>query len=135
MHPCPPYCLVVGILCFHIGTDYILSMHSSVFRRKHFGTLVPTPLTRDSRWGQDYSSFPCWFPIFIQHLGFNLMPSNIFFLLSLPSRLSLFHLYVVVILALRISSIISLLCWRILTVLRTDFSIRWLFRKRSLNHD
>ena len=40
----------------------------------------------------------------LQHLGFNHMPFNIFFLLSQHSRLDLFHSYVVVILTLGVPS-------------------------------
>ena len=39
----------------------------------------------------------------LQHLGFNLVPSILFFLLSLPSHLCLFHHYVVVSIALGIA--------------------------------
>ena len=84
---------------------YLIHITFLWLRRKHFHTLVCTTLTRSSRWGQNYSFIPCWFPIFIRHLGFNLMLSNLFFLLSLHSHLCLFHPYVVVKLALRSSSI------------------------------
>lgn len=79
IHPCLPYCLAVGILHFHVSTDYILSISYFLWlRRKHFDTLVSTPLTRDSRWGQDSSSFPCWFSI-IKYLGFNHISSKYIF--------------------------------------------------------
>lgn len=73
-------------------------------RRNHFGPLDPTPLTRDSRWTFSCSELGCWLPI-SQHLGFNHMPSNSFFLLSPRSHWSVFQDDVVVEFALGFSSI------------------------------
>ena len=41
---------------------------------------------------------------YVMHLGFNPMPYTKFFLLSSPSRLALFHAYVVVLVSLGDSS-------------------------------
>lgn len=81
---------------------YLLPRHYTL-GATHFHTLVRTSLKRNSRWTLLYSSLSCWFSIF-RHLGFNLMPYNIFFLLSPHSRLGLFHPYVVVMLPLGLSS-------------------------------
>ena len=48
-------------------------------------------------------SLPASYPLY-QHLGFNLMPSSLFFILSWRSHLALFHAYVVAKLALGSSS-------------------------------
>ena len=105
-----------------------------VLRRKHFHTLVCTTLTRSGRWGQNYSFIPCWFPIFIQHLGFNLMLSNWFFLLSPHSHLGLFHPYVVVQLALW-QWVVKPTLFQHIRLLRWVWTISHLYTQVSLRAD
>ena len=80
---------------------YLIRQHC-LLRSTHFPPLDGTSLRRNSRWAFSYSEFSCRLSIF-QHLGFNLMLYSRFFPLSQHSRLSLFHLYVVVLLSLGVS--------------------------------
>ncbi len=91
---------LMNSLYFHISVDYIIthlhwvstaSAHLSVLP---FGIVVEPSSVRGL--AADYPLLQC--------LGFNLAPSILFFLLSSPSRLRIFHRYVVVSIALGTSS-------------------------------
>ena len=92
------------LLVFSYKHRLYLLPHHNVLGAAHFGSLDPTSLKRNSRWTFSCSELGCWLPI-SQHLGFNHMPSNSFFLLSPRSHWSVFQDYAVVEFALGFSSI------------------------------
>ena len=140
----PKILYLMNFLLSLTSTDYILSI-------VYFGTLGETtsntnclyctPLTRDSRWTFLFR-LSCWLSIIFlsictaQCLGFNLAPSSIFFLLSLPSHL--YHslrYYVVVILALRVPSSSVSLLHGFAPCLHTSFPICLLKFSYNSSHD
>ena len=86
----------MNFLHFHVSTDYIFSIpycyglgettSERLSLRPSRGLVVEVSSIQGLL--ADYQLLKC--------LGFNLAPSNQFFLLSLPSRLPLFHGYVLV---------------------------------------
>ena len=85
---------------FHMSTDYVIISFS-------LESLVSNRLTLLPLRGIVVEQYPVRIsvakdPLF-KYLGFNLISSILFFLLSQPSHLSMFHLYVVVSIALGIA--------------------------------
>lgn len=120
MHPYPPYCLVAGIYSFRHSTDYILSMPYLYGLGANISVrLYLLPSRGIVVEGRAIRSFPADLRL-LKCLGFNHTLSNRFFLLSSPSRLGLFHPYVVVLLALRhltAKIIVSKTCSSIISLL------------------
>ena len=113
--------------CFHASTDYIIiRISTEPLVSGDFALLSLREIVVEQYPIRAYAAED---PL-LKHLGFNLMPSMLFFLLSSPSRLRLFHRYVVVSMALRDY---QQLMWcgtgifRCLP-LRTDFSMRGALR-------
>ena len=92
---------LMNFLYFHTSTDYFIISHL-------WEPLVSSYLTLLSLREIVVEQYPIRIyvakdPLLQQCLGFNLAPSTLFFLLSSPSRLCLFHHYVVVSVALGIA--------------------------------
>lgn len=92
----------MNFLYFHISTDYIFTLDFTL-GATHFHTLVCTSISGIVVELSPIRSLVADCPL-SKHLGFTHMPYNKFFLLSQPSRLDIFHSYVVVLLPLGVSS-------------------------------
>lgn len=114
-----------NFLLFLTSTDYILSygiIRLGLPTSTNFGVLPSRGIVVELY----FSVLAAGYPLF-QHLGFNLMPSSLFFLLSPHSHLYLkifLRYYVVVKLALGFSSNSSSIGWLSYPSLRIYFYIR-----------
>lgn len=93
----------MNFLHFHASTDYILSVGITQYGETTSTRLYVLPSRGIVVEPSPIRSLAADFRL-REHLGFNLMPSNEFFLFSPRSRLGLIYPYVVVSLALRVPS-------------------------------